>query len=260
MTTNQIQDEKALADYQNAQKCINWKGTLLPARPIEETTWYGSSQYQPDTVTPKLTYTIGDGDYYDTVTHWTYTEYFTDFDSGFLRLGIPTNSKPEDRVKGFKFCLFNLQDGIRDNEHAIDSNMLIMDFDEGQSIASIRNLFRQFTHIIYTSKSHQIPAHDKPACDRFRILLPVDRAITQDEMKEIGIALSNRYGCDPSCFKGASWFWCGIPTSEIYRNFGKVLSTDWLLSLASSVTVPGCDISDSKTARVKGNGTINPLP
>lgn len=209
-----------------------YTGPLLPALPITETTWYGHPTYSPDTVTPTFTYSIARGAYTDTEGHLLCEDYLSAFDDNFLRGGLNSDGTGV----GYKICLFPLRDGIRDNDHALPTKLLILDFDEGQSLAYIRNYFRSFTHIIYTSKSHRIEKKGKPACDRFRILLPVDKEITPDQMPSFVDWLGEVLHCDTVCKDGARWFWCGTPTSEIYRNYGKLFSTDWLLSLTSIQT------------------------
>ena len=51
---------------------------------------------------------------------------------------------------------------------------IILDVDEGMTIEEAKETYIEYKYIIHTSTSHQVDKGDKPACDRFRIMLPFD--------------------------------------------------------------------------------------
>lgn len=70
-------------------------------------------------------------------------------------------------------------DQIRREDNFKHSWFVGLDFDEGLTLqAAIENIFCDMRHIIGTTRSHQKPKGDRPACDRFRVILQFSECIT----------------------------------------------------------------------------------
>ena len=67
------------------------------------------------------------------------------------------------------------------------TDLIVLDIDDGLTVEEAQEKFQEYRHIIATTKSHQknkLKADGtirSRACDRFRIILPLDRTITTEE-------------------------------------------------------------------------------
>lgn len=100
-----------------------------------------------------------------------------------------------------------------------------LDFDDGEwTIGDAVNWCKAqgVAAIIGTSKSHQIEKSGKPACDRFRLVVPFESEITARHHYEGRMAeLHTTMPCDKSCSDAARFFW---PCKEVvYRQLGRGL-------------------------------------
>lgn len=71
-------------------------------------------------------------------------------------------------------------EGFRTRECLVGtSDMLMYDFDDGYPLAECVEYFESVRISAYfaTSKSHQVEKKGKPACDRYRLLIPFDKPI-----------------------------------------------------------------------------------
>jgi hypothetical protein len=103
-------------------------------------------------------------------------------------------------------CLF--AQGKRHKEEFVGAHWLALDFDTPDySIDQAKRDWCDTTHLIGTSKSHQIPKGSSPACDRFRIIVPFDREIKTREEYEFNLKkLASRYGADENATDAARLF------------------------------------------------------
>lgn len=70
--------------------------------------------------------------------------------------------------------------GHRTEENCLAGfNMVVLDVDKGFHLDAARELLKDHTHLIYTTKSHQIDK-DGVIADRFRILLPINYHLEMD--------------------------------------------------------------------------------
>jgi hypothetical protein len=66
----------------------------------------------------------------------------------------------------------------RKSEDFYCSDFLVLDFDDGSmTLEQAITWAKKYRHIIGTTKSHQKPKSDMPACDRFRIIIPWEKRI-----------------------------------------------------------------------------------
>ena len=117
-----------------------------------------------------------------------------------------------------------------DNRRSIASfqqtSLLALDVDSECSVATAASLFGEYRHIIAASRNHQkekVTRSGKtlPACDRFRIILPLNEVITNDaDFKATWFAAQKICGAiDPAC-KDASRFF--FPSTKIlHTNEGR---------------------------------------
>lgn len=93
-------------------------------------------------------------------------------------------------------------------------NVLALDVDGGCTINEACNIFQQYQVLIATTRNHQVAKGDAPACDRFRILIPLERTITSDADFKATWYEAQRLcpAIDPAC-KDASRFY--YPSKEI---------------------------------------------
>lgn len=153
------------------------------------------------------------------------------------------------RTSGACFALFPLRDGRRLNDNALPTSILALDFDSPNcpQMTSVMAYFQGCDYVAYTTRSHQINKKGV-TCDRYRIVLALDKPIEPESMASIVHYFTDRWNGDASTFDGARFFFCGIETSDVYRNFGKPLSSDWLLSL-------GCQGKPQNAPGLRGNGS-----
>ncbi len=81
------------------------------------------------------------------------------------------------------WCPGVFSDGHRHKSSFAHSDLIVFDVDDGLTAdeAQKRLDAAELSYLLLLSKSHGIPKGDKPACDRFRIVLPAERRITSLE-------------------------------------------------------------------------------
>ncbi len=109
---------------------------------------------------------------------------------------------------GFVISPIAFRDGHRHGDNFLSANWIGLDFDEGPTLDEMTRLVCDVTHVIGTTKSHQIAKGKHPACDRFRVFLKLPRAITcAKEYKDILRFYVDRYESDTACIDAARFFW-----------------------------------------------------
>lgn len=86
---------------------------------------------------------------------------------------------------GTTICTSNWAPGVfkenrRQNKYLEEIALLVLDIDEGMTISDAQSLLTGYTYMIGTSRSHMLQKGNKPACERFRIVLPLNETITND--------------------------------------------------------------------------------
>lgn len=119
---------------------------------------------------------------------------------------------------GAALCELNWSPGLfsenkRRNANFLKTNLFVLDVDEGCSLSYAKEFFKEYKHIIATSKSHGIEKNGVVA-DRFRVVLFLDRPILSDaHFKEqfAAFAASFPHG-DPACKDAARFYY---PCKEV---------------------------------------------
>ena len=129
-----------------------------------------------------------------------------------------------DKVSNF--CLVHFKDGKRKSINTIENqNCIGIDVDYGISLNEVLDLLRDYTYIIYTTKSHQ-KEKDGLVNDRFRILLPtktyfnVDNERHKELISNVCEALG--VGSYDVSTRNQDRLWFTNPNGEIYKNQGEL--------------------------------------
>lgn len=113
-------------------------------------------------------------------------------------LGVSDGFVPESRVPFDKlnvitqmdechWCNHHFIDGKRKMDRTIRGfNLMVLDIDGTFPLAAAKELLKDYTYQIYTTKRHQLATDDKPASDRYRIVLPMSHILklSVEEYKE----------------------------------------------------------------------------
>ncbi len=108
------------------------------------------------------------------------------------------------------------KNGRRRKSEYLTSDFWVFDFDEGATLERVGESMRRarLAHIIGLTKSHQVAKGNKPAVDRFRLIVPFHEPIDDLETFEFNMKHAiKRFGCDESCADGARFY---FPCVEIY--------------------------------------------
>lgn len=105
------------------------------------------------------------------------------------------------------------RNSVRKQENFEESSLLVLDYDEGLSLEDAIKKFQGFKHIIGTTRNHQKVKHEgspseKPACDRFRVILFFEDRIQDLETYKESLRVSvSSLGADEACKDGARLFY-----------------------------------------------------
>jgi hypothetical protein len=81
------------------------------------------------------------------------------------------------------YSLGIFKDNYRTKANFVQAEAIGLDFDEGMSLAEATELFKDYSHIIAPSRSHQVEKNGK-VCDRFRVILILSEPITDAKVFE----------------------------------------------------------------------------
>ncbi len=124
-----------------------------------------------------------------------------------------------DSISNFTLCHFksNGNSTIRNSSNYIDNcNCLAFDIDGNLSLEDAKEMFKHFTCIIYTTRSHQIEKRGI-TCDRFRIIIPTKTSfsVSENQHKKLYENISESLGlniADVSCFNAGRLFFTQDPS------------------------------------------------
>lgn len=131
--------------------------------------------------------------------------------------------------------------GKRVKTHFSFAGMCALDFDNGVwTLATAVRMLRQNFQagIIAPTRSHQIEKDGKPACDRFRLIMPWDTPCgSLDAYEQNMKRLTGVFPVDPACKDGARFFWpC---TSVYYQQTGVAIQWQPYIAPRPHVPTPG---------------------
>ena len=100
-----------------------------------------------------------------------------------------------------------LKDGYRNAKNFISSQVIMLDYDDNQSIEEEINKLKEMNlspNLVYNSFSH------KPSFNKFRLVIVLDTAIEDEKLfKSILRALINKVGSDKAAKSSAQMFYGG---------------------------------------------------
>lgn len=101
------------------------------------------------------------------------------------------------------------KDGLRKRVNFLHADYCALDFDSPEiAMQDVIRMFVDVPHIIGPTRNHRKPKKNQVACDRFRVLLPFERRITDLDEYEYNMGLYiKKYGSDESCNDGARIYW-----------------------------------------------------
>jgi hypothetical protein len=100
---------------------------------------------------------------------------------------------------------------------------IALDFDAGPSLKAISKVFKEYVHIVATTKSHQVKKENGSIGDRFRVILKLSEAIYHGPTYENTVThYIEKYGADAACKDSSRFFW---PSVKIIQSayFGQVI-------------------------------------
>lgn len=136
-----------------------------------------------------------------------------------------TEFKGKTKHGGWSPAKFNPKE--RCLENIVEVTALVLDYDKGASWEAVREAWKDYKCVIYTTRSHGDP--EKPG-DRLRVILQLQRAVNAEEYARLWEWAARRSPSplDPQC-KDASRFWyapCTPPGGWRSEAIGGVLSVE----------------------------------
>lgn len=135
---------------------------------------------------------------------------------------------PWDQLKvlfqgtGLNWCNHRFKDGHRCNTEVLPGfNMVVVDVDGTTTINTVKELFKSYKYILYTTKRHQTEGKD-----RFRLVFPINYVLklSVDEYKEF---MNNIFKWLPfetdECANQASKKWSSYDGGQYFQNDGEIL-------------------------------------
>lgn len=126
------------------------------------------------------------------------------------------------------WCNHTFVDGIRKQVNAIRGfNLLVLDIDSGTPLDAAKELLKDYTYHIYTTRHHQVSKDNKHACDRYRIVLPTNYILklSKEEYKEF---MQNVFEFLPfesdEQTNQVNRKWLSNPSGEVFTNEGKLFN------------------------------------
>jgi len=124
---------------------------------------------------------------------------------------------------------FVFKDNYRTGENWSSCDVMVLDIDNDDksiqhcTIEEAKELFKEYNHIIVTTKSHQVLKHGNTT-DRFRVIIPLSSTIIDKEIyKNTWYYLANRFPfIDQTCKDFARFYYQS--KSFVYENPGKPIN------------------------------------
>lgn len=128
-------------------------------------------------------------------------------------------------------------------------NLLVLDVDSGHSLAAAKETFKDYKHIIATSRNHQ-KEKNGTICDRFRVVLFLDSEITDDkDFKATWATAYKRWPFVDAACKDSSRFFYPSPEIISINESGRA----YPVSIAPIVSVPVLPQVDLSSGGPKGD-------
>lgn len=151
-----------------------------------------------------------------------------DLAKDFKEISIPFGELGEILKSNLNYSFFIYKDNYRkeSNTKLKLSNCIALDFDDGLTIDEAKQIFKDYSYCLATTKSHQKEKHSK-ICDRFRLILPLEENINLNT-KDFKFLLKKMIldlKADNAC-SDISRFFYAYEKSEVYFNCGKLFDLE----------------------------------
>ena len=133
---------------------------------------------------------------------------------------------------------FTFNDGKRNQLNSKTHNLICFDIDDTLELKKAIDLCSNFKSLIVTTKSHQV---DKKGliCDRFRILIPIDKDIPKEQFKSFYSDLSKYLtldnAIDKACNDVARYFYNNPNQEVFYSSSSNIISYDEVMPKLNEV-------------------------
>ncbi len=151
---------------------------------------------------------------------------------------------------------------ITDKNYLKEQNLFIVDVDDGLTIEEAKSLFKDYTYLIATTKSHQVAKGDKEAIDRFRIILPTISTFHLDSKtySEMYMNVLNALGlseADAKCRNSSRWYFGNADGKHWYGNGDQLLDIRPYIPHSAERTTAehNLDNYDAYTSAEDGSGS-----
>ncbi len=145
------------------------------------------------------------------------------FKYGWRYVYAPSAHELADYVSKYRVMTACVKKGIRLQKNFMFAEWLPIDVDDGLSLAYALNHLKDYIHVIGTTKSHQKPKNDKPACDRYRVFLRLeDRTYNLDDYEYTAKKWAKLFQADDAVTGGHSMLCPCKPVSIKY--YGQLVS------------------------------------
>ena len=153
--------------------------------------------------------------------------------------------------------------GMRAKKNFKSAEYLALDFDDGKwDLKAAKKWCKEneYTCIIGTSKSHRkekttASGHTQPAVDRFRLVVPFEKPLTDRQLYEYNMRrIMRNIPCDPSCKHGGRFFY---PCKEIiYVKEGYTFRPEYKISGDELTEQQVVDIVHTRSSRYAEAGIM----
>lgn len=166
-------------------------------------------------------------------------------------------------IKHFNWSQSVFNDGYRDKQHFQSASCIALDVDEGCTLVEAVEIFKDFKHIITTTKSHQKEKNGL-VCDRFRVILFTETEMTNQYVFEnTWFSLLNQFPfIDEACKDCSRFYYPSIETISVNEE-GQLIP---LVHVETKVDMPlkrteiALDLTNVKLSRQTLDFLVNGAP
>jgi hypothetical protein len=147
--------------------------------------------------------------------------------AGDLGTFVPVETNSIENLKSIitkeNYSLGQFKNSKRNLANFESAEAIGLDFDDGMSLSEAKELFKNYTHIIATTKSHGKEKNGKVS-DRFRVILKLAQPITDVETFEATwFELAKRFpACDRACKDASRFFYPSVDVVSVNTTGEKV--------------------------------------
>jgi len=131
-----------------------------------------------------------------------------------------------------------------------NQNLLILDVDDGLTIAEAKDMFKEYKYLIATTKSHQVEKKGLK-CDRFRVIIPSLNIPRGSEYFEFTKILENKYPFIDTQVNTKTGAFLGSADCEYWYNNGKDFNCRELIDIQRKIDKATFKQTQANTSKAK---------